>query len=109
MENSIDSKESFIEADLLKSLSHPHIIQFEEKFLLEDKVAIIMEYANNGDLNKRLKEAIKSNNVLPESQVLHWFTQLASAVNYLHSKKIIHRDIKLQNILLDSDDNVECN
>ncbi len=57
-----------------------------------------------GDLQRRVKEARTQ---LAEGQVLRWFVQLCLAIRHIHRKKVIHRDIKLQNVLLTSEDDIK--
>ncbi len=61
---------------------------------------IIMSYAEGGDLSQRIKEAKESDNVFSEEQILIWFTQMCLAIKHIHDRKIIHRDLKTQNIFL---------
>lgn len=78
-------------------LSHPNVIgYFDSK--VEDKALIIsMEYASGGTLADYLQ---RQTSPLPESEVLHKFTQTVLGLDYIHSKKILHRDLKTQNMLL---------
>ena len=57
-----------------------------------------MEYADGGDLNKTIREA-KANH-FSENQILNWFTQICLAIKHIHDRKIIHRDLKCQNIFM---------
>ena len=66
-----------------------------------------MSYADGGDLGQRIKEMKSKGNVFPESQILDWFTQTCLAVQHVHERRIIHRDIKSQNIFLTKDSKVK--
>ena len=91
------------EACLLRMIDHPNVIKFKEVFKVVQpipKLNIIMEYANGGDINKILKNQYP--NHFSENLLIDWLTQLCSALNYIHSKKIIHRDIKPENIFLNN-------
>lgn len=66
-----------------------------------------MSYADGGDLSQKIKEMKNKGGVFPESQILVWFTQVCLAIQHVHEKKIIHRDIKSQNIFLTKDGNVK--
>ena len=80
------------EACFLKMIDHPNVIKFKEVFKVVQpiqKLNIIMEYANGGDINKILKNQIP--NHFSENLLIDWLTQLCNALNYIHGKKIIHR------------------
>mgnify|MGYP001610246630 CR=1 FL=1 len=98
--------EKCLEVSLLKSLTHTHIISFEEAFEIDGKLAIVMEYASNGDLLKKVNESKKAGELIKEEQIIQWMKQISLAMKYLLEKKVIHRDIKIQNILLDEYNNV---
>ena len=82
------------EIEILKSIDHPNIIKLYEYFFDNNYLFLITEYCNNGDLTSW----IKKNNT--ELEILDVIKQIVEGLNYLHNKKIIHRDIKPQNILL---------
>eukprot|EP00826_Nyctotherus_ovalis_P044341 TRINITY_DN4782_c0_g2_i1.p1 TRINITY_DN4782_c0_g2~~TRINITY_DN4782_c0_g2_i1.p1 ORF type:complete len:468 (-),score=79.94 TRINITY_DN4782_c0_g2_i1:44-1447(-) len=97
-----DQKEVYRESKILESLKHPNIIRFREvyheKSNLRSKLCIVMDYADGGDLQNCIKTA--NGKYFPEQQILDWFSQLCHAVKYIHSMKVLHRDIKTQNIFL---------
>ncbi|CAD8166145.1 unnamed protein product [Paramecium pentaurelia] len=89
------------EAQILQNLKHDNIIQYFETFIdNKDRLCLIMEYANNGTLGQYLKQRTQP---LPEAQIVDWFTQLCLALQCVHSQKIIHRDIKSENVFLHDD------
>ena len=53
-----------------------------------------------GDLDRELKEWKNKNTLVPQPQVLDWFVQLILAVQYIHSQKMLHRDLKCKNVFL---------
>ncbi len=59
-----------------------------------------MNYADGGDLAQKIKEYRQRGAMLGESEILDWFTQVCLAIRHVHRQKIIHRDIKAQNIFL---------
>ena len=86
---------------ILQYLEHPNIVKFEEVKKTKKHFYIITEYCNGGDLTGALeKYQEKYGKPFPEEIVQHLMKQIISAFKYLHSLKIIHRDVKLNNILL---------
>lgn len=91
------------EIEIMSSLSHPHIISIYEVFENKDKIVIVMELASRGDLFDYICDA----QPLAETQARHFFRQIVSAVHYCHRNGIVHRDLKLENILLDCNGNIK--
>ena len=86
---------------ILKNLKHPNIIKFEELKKTTNHYYIIMEYCNGGDLSQALKKyQEKYGKSFNEEIVQYFMRQIINAFKYIHGKKVIHRDIKLENILL---------
>ncbi|XP_024906507.1 serine/threonine-protein kinase Nek4 isoform X3 [Pteropus alecto] len=87
------------EAQLLSQLKHPNIVTYKESWEGGDgRLYIVMGFCEGGDLYRKLKE--QKGQLLPESQVVEWFVQIAMALQYLHEKHILHRDLKTQNVFL---------
>ncbi|KAG8128268.1 putative Serine-threonine-protein [Naja naja] len=87
------------EAQLLSQLKHPNIITYRESWEGDDGLLyIVMGFCEGGDLYHKLKE--QKGQLLPESQVVEWLVQIAMALQYLHEKHILHRDLKTQNVFL---------
>ncbi|NXQ23636.1 NEK4 kinase, partial [Alaudala cheleensis] len=87
------------EAQLLSQLRHPNIVTYRESWQGDDgHLYIVMGFCEGGDLYHKLKE--QKGKLLPENQVVEWFVQIAMALQYLHEKHILHRDLKTQNIFL---------
>lgn len=80
-----------------QSLRHPNIIRFKEVLLTSTHLAIIMEYAAGGELFERICTAGR----FSEDEARYFFQQLISGVSYCHFMQICHRDLKLENTLLD--------
>uniref|UniRef100_UPI0037E7DA2D NUAK family SNF1-like kinase 1 n=1 Tax=Semicossyphus pulcher TaxID=241346 RepID=UPI0037E7DA2D len=91
------------EIEITSSLRHPNIIRFHEVFESRDKIVIVMEYARRGELYDYIQERRR----LPETEARGIFRQITSAVHYCHKNGVVHRDLKLENILLDQDLNVK--
>ena len=91
------------EYENLKKLNHPNIISFKCAFESNIKTPllnIITEYADNGDLEEKLKINLKKKKYFEESELLDWFVQICLALKYMHKNNVIHRDIKPSNIFL---------
>ncbi|XP_061910731.1 serine/threonine-protein kinase Nek4 isoform X4 [Entelurus aequoreus] len=87
------------EAQLLSQLRHPNIVTYRESWEGADlQLYIVMGFCEGGDLYHRLKQ--QKGELLPERQVVEWFVQIAMALEYLHKRNILHRDLKTQNIFL---------
>ncbi|KAL4435846.1 hypothetical protein ABPG74_015814 [Tetrahymena malaccensis] len=82
------------EVQISKILDHPNIIKFIETYIDKKNIYIVMEYCSGGSL---LEWTFK------EGDVLDVMKKLFQAVNYMHSRNIIHRDLKLENILFESE------
>jgi serine/threonine protein kinase len=94
-ENSVNQ-----EVSALESLEHVNIIQYHESFVQEGYLYIVIDYAEGGDLASRIRAAKSKPYSFPEAQIRKWFIQMCMALDYIHSKKILHRDLKTQNIFL---------
>ncbi|CAM0148509.1 unnamed protein product [Urochloa decumbens] len=83
-----------------RSLKHPNIIRFKEVILTPTHLAIVMEYASGGELFERICKNVR----FGEDEARYFFQQLISGVSYCHSMQVCHRDLKLENTLLDGSD-----
>ncbi|WWC59963.1 uncharacterized protein I303_102526 [Kwoniella dejecticola CBS 10117] len=90
------------EIDVLKTLKHPNIVRMFDVIDTEKYIGIVLEYAGGGELF----EHILANRYLKEKDAQKLFAQLISGVDYLHRKHIVHRDLKLENLLLDKHRNI---
>ena len=92
-----------LESRLLERLNHPNIVRYKECFLEPSQLIIVMEYCPGGDLSQLIKSHKQTNSYFPESQIFEWMSQLLSALQYLDSNRVIHRDIKSSNVYLTVD------
>ena len=93
------------EIRVLRKLNHPHTIKLVEIINSAKQVSLVMEYASSVSLHAFLKK--KPGRRLDEAEARHIFQQVVEAVAYCHSKDVAHRDIKLDNILIDKDREVK--
>ncbi|XP_018787422.1 PREDICTED: microtubule-associated protein futsch isoform X7 [Bactrocera latifrons] len=91
------------EVQIMSSVQHPNIIHIYEVFENREKMVLVMEFAAGGELYDYLSER----KVLTEEEARRIFRQVATAVYYCHKHKICHRDLKLENILLDEHGNAK--
>lgn len=59
-----------------------------------------MDYADDGDMYQRIEMQKAKRKLMPENQILDWFVQIALAIKHIHDHRILHRDLKTQNIFL---------
>ena len=86
---------------LLQKLKHPNIVTYEAIKKTKKHFYLIMEFCNGGELSKALeKYQEKYNKPFSQEIVQHIMRQIIDAFKYIHEKKVVHRDIKLDNILL---------
>lgn len=90
----------FQEIEIMSSLNQDGIIQFYELFEDANHYFVVMEFAEKGDLLSHLKE----NKRFKEDEFLPFFRQILRSLSHMHRKKILHRDIKLDNILVNAKD-----
>lgn len=92
------------EVEILQSISHPNIIQYRELLFDDNNFYIVLEFAVGGELFNLINEHPTT---LPEYIACGLFRQLLYATDYLHSIDIVHRDLKLENVLLDGKLNIK--
>ena len=89
------------EALILSKLNCKYIVKYYDSFIdSEFNLNIIMEYCDNGDLNTYIQNRKKIKKYLSENEIWNFFIQISLGLAYIHSKKILHRDLKPMNIFL---------
>ena len=92
------------EINILKEIDHPNIIKLYEVKETTQYYYLVMDFCNGGGLSDCLEEYKKKNKKpFPEEVVQYLMKQIIGAMNYLHGRHILHRDIKLDNILVNFD------
>ncbi|XP_028612672.1 serine/threonine-protein kinase Nek11 [Grammomys surdaster] len=98
--NPNETMQANVEAQLLSRLNHPAIVRFHASFVEQDTFCIITEYCEGRDLDYKIQEYKEAGEVFPENQIVEWFLQLLLGVDYMHERRILHRDLKSKNIFL---------
>ncbi|KFQ95428.1 Serine/threonine-protein kinase Nek5, partial [Nipponia nippon] len=92
------------EVILLAKMKHANIVTFYASLQEKNKLYIVMEYCDGGDLMKRIN--MQHGVLFDEDQILSWFVQISLGLKHIHDKKILHRDVKAQNIFLSNNGKV---
>ena len=95
------------EVHILKKVDHPHIIKYFNSLSENSILYILMDFASGGDLQSLISSQKSKHQYISENQVWAWTYELCLAINYLHSHKIMHRDIKCLNIFLDRNNRIK--
>mmetsp|Transcript_11918 Transcript_11918/g.26531 ORF Transcript_11918/g.26531 Transcript_11918/m.26531 type:complete len:400 (-) Transcript_11918:168-1367(-) len=98
--DSTQRKEAINEVKVLSMLKHPYIISYRESFVEKRNLFIVMDYAAGGDLARRISCTREACKFFPEERLVRWFTEATLALKYLHSKHVLHRDFKCENMFL---------
>ena len=97
--NSKDRENIENEVKMLKDLKHPNIVSYKDSFLdRENYFNIVMVYCDGGDFYNKIKNAKNKN--FTENEIIDWIVQIGLPLLYIHDKKILHRDLKTQNLFL---------
>ncbi|XP_071234614.1 serine/threonine-protein kinase MARK2 isoform X6 [Salvelinus alpinus] len=101
--NSSSLQKLFREVRIMKLLNHPNIVKLFEVIETEKTLYLVMEYASGGEVF----DYLVAHGRMKEKEARAKFRQIVSAVQYCHQKCIVHRDLKAENLLLDSDMNIK--
>ena len=80
----------------------PQHCRYKDSFFAKrgSQLCIVMTYCDGGDLSERVKRQTRTGRRFKEDQVLHWFVQIALGLHFMHENRVLHRDLKTQNIFL---------
>ncbi|KAF6017109.1 hypothetical protein EB796_024582 [Bugula neritina] len=91
------------EIELIKVLRHPNLVCFLQSIETTNRVYLVMELAEGGDL----LDVMNRQRYVKEPQAGIWFKQMVEGIGYCHSKGVVHRDLKCENVLLDKHNHVK--
>ncbi|MGH0119193.1 UNVERIFIED_CONTAM: hypothetical protein FKN15_013288 [Acipenser sinensis] len=91
------------ESRVLQNTRHPFLTTLKYAFQTHDRLCFVMEYANGGELFFHLSR----DRVFPEERARFYGAEIVSAVEYLHSRNVVYRDLKLENLMLDKDGHIK--
>ncbi|XP_053546085.1 serine/threonine-protein kinase SIK2 [Bombina bombina] len=101
--DAVNLEKIYREVQIMKMLDHPHIIKLYQVMETKNMLYLVTEYAKNGEIF----DYLANHGRLSESEARRKFWQILSAVEYCHSRKIVHRDLKAENLLLDNHMNIK--
>lgn len=102
--NSAFKTSALNEVKILSSLDNPYVVKYFDSFVEKNLLNIVMEYCEGGDLANHIRGQL--GRPLPENKIWKFFIQMCIGLNYIHSKKILHRDIKSMNIFLAKEEEI---
>jgi len=102
-----EKDEAMREVEVLAKMQHPYIVAYKESFEYDKNLYIVMDYCEGGDLYTVIREHAQKGRYFSEDLILNWFVQICLALKHVHDRKILHRDIKSQNIFLTKGNNVK--
>ncbi len=95
------------ESKILAQLKSEFITSYYDSFIEKNNLNIVMEYCDGGDLSRYLNYYSKNNKFISEDKIWKFFIQICLGLAYVHSKKILHRDLKTLNIFLTKEGKVK--
>lgn len=95
-----EKEDALRESQVLALLHHPYIVRYQASFQEEGHLWIVMDYCVGGNLCDHIKTMPPVDFKFPEELVMRWFTQAMLGLQYLHSRHILHRDLKSSNFFV---------
>jgi len=88
------------ECGLLRNLTHPNIVQYVDNYEEDNALVLVMEWCQLGDLSCHIARTREANERFSDKEILRWFAQLSDALEYMHARRVLHRDLKSSNVFL---------
>ena len=95
------------EGVMMLKLNHPNIIKWYEFIIEKNKEIIIMEYAEGGDLSKKIQKHKNKNEPFKENQIIDWFIEICEGIKYIFENQILNINLKTNNIFLTKDNKIK--
>eukprot|EP00929_Paragymnodinium_shiwhaense_P000731 TRINITY_DN100966_c0_g1_i1.p1 TRINITY_DN100966_c0_g1~~TRINITY_DN100966_c0_g1_i1.p1 ORF type:complete len:996 (-),score=227.64 TRINITY_DN100966_c0_g1_i1:9-2996(-) len=92
------------EVEMLKALDHAHLIRYYTHFMHEEDLYVVMEHAVGGTLAQKVDAARRTQKSIEEKLLWRWLYDVASALAYMHERRVLHRDVKPSHIFLGEGD-----
>ena len=84
------------EVQILAALDHPSVVSYHGSFKSDGMLSIVMEYCDSGNLQDAIATQAALHQPFEAPMIAQWVCELASALDHIHSKKVLHRDLKVQ-------------
>lgn len=101
--DAVNLEKVYREVDIMKQLDHPHIIKLYQVMETKNMIYIVSEYASQGEIF----DYIARHGRMTEGAARRKFWQILSAVEYCHNRRVVHRDLKAENLLMDANMNIK--
>ncbi|KAG6414110.1 hypothetical protein SASPL_126828 [Salvia splendens] len=93
------------EMELIAKLSHPYLVEYKDAWVEKGNcICTLTNYFESGNISDVIRKARRT--YFPEEKICKWMTQLLLAIDYLHSNRVLHRNLKLSNIFVTKDNNI---
>ncbi|XP_028173947.1 serine/threonine-protein kinase 10-like [Ostrinia furnacalis] len=96
LDNEDDLADFTVEIDILSECRHPNVVELHEAYFIDNKLWMLLEYCDGGALDSVMSELEKG---LSEQQIAYVCREMCRGLQFLHSRRVIHRDLKAGNVL----------